>query len=118
MADERDQGFVPGGAQPANVRRGRALLSRSLHALRARGNGTPLAGREAGRPGPALPGGGEAGPRVDDNGDARRPLVTARAGRLPARDRPDPEARLRIALPVKGRLREPSVDLLEHAGFA
>jgi ATP phosphoribosyltransferase len=25
---------------------------------------------------------------------------------------------LRIALPVKGRLREPSVDLLEHAGFA
>jgi ATP phosphoribosyltransferase len=26
--------------------------------------------------------------------------------------------RLRLALPVKGRLREPSVDLLEHAGFA
>jgi ATP phosphoribosyltransferase len=25
---------------------------------------------------------------------------------------------LRLALPVKGRLREPSVDLLEHAGFA
>ena len=74
----------------------------------------------AGGRGAALSRGEPADGRVDDDGDAGRPLAaprrgaatgwrsTARRGRL---------GRLRIAIPAKGRLREPTVALLEDAGL-
>src|SRR6185503_13334198 len=52
--------------------------------------------------------------RVDRNRDARRELAAQRGGRL--RDRA-PADLLRVAVPVKGRLREPSFKLLEDAGL-
>ena len=57
--------------------------------------------------------------RVDDDGDAGRALAAPRRGRLPAGARPRRRRvdRLTIAVPVKGRLREPSVSLLEDAGL-
>src|SRR5215211_2399837 len=83
--------------------------------------GARVGGGPARRPRLAVPGdrGGDA--RVDDDGDARGPLAPARRGWLSARARPDagrdPD-RLTIAVPAKGRLREPSVSLLEDAGLA
>jgi ATP phosphoribosyltransferase len=45
-------------------------------------------------------------------------VAAAGRGRLPARAAAQaPAARLRIAVPSKGRLREPAVELLEHAGL-
>src|SRR5262249_2671140 len=70
--------------------------------------------------GAAVPRDRSAHGSVDDNGDARRPLAAARRGRLPLGARSAEGAdvdRLTIAVPVKGRLREPSVSLLVDAGF-
>src|SRR4029077_17901995 len=56
---------------------------------------------------------------VDRDGDAGRPLAQPRRGRIPHRDRSGEAAdeRLTIAVPVKGRLREPSISLLVDAGL-
>src|SRR5512146_559271 len=98
-----------------------ALPARPLHARGAGGDVAPLArGAAAGR-GEALPGDREEDRRLDGDGDARGPVAALRGGRLPAGAR-SPEApleqeSLRIAIPAKGRLREPSVALLEDAGL-
>ena len=59
--------------------------------------------------------------RVDDDGDAGRAVAQARRGRVSPGARPAEAAcepdRLKIAVPAKGRLREPSVALLEDAGL-
>src|SRR5438093_1220149 len=98
-----------------------ALLPRSLHAGGAGGDGAPLARGAARVGGASVPRGEQADGRVDDDGDARSALAEARGGRLPARARaaaPQGDAgRLTIAIPAKGRLREPSVALLEEAGL-
>jgi len=68
----------------------------------------------------AVPGGRAADTRVDDDRDQGRALASSRRGRLPLGARPaegDGIDRLTIAVPVKGRLREPSVSLLEDAGL-
>ena len=44
-------------------------------------------------------------------------MAAARRGRLLARAEAAPEERLRIAVPSKGRLREPAIDLLHDAGL-
>jgi ATP phosphoribosyltransferase len=44
-------------------------------------------------------------------------VAAARRGRLLARAEAAPEERLRIAVPSKGRLREPAIDLLHDAGL-
>lgn len=71
-------------------------------------------------PGAAVPGGrGEDG-RLDGDGDAGGSLAPPRRRRLSARARSaqgDEIDRLTIAVPVKGRLRDPSVSLLEDAGL-
>src|SRR6184192_2575042 len=57
--------------------------------------------------------------RLDDDGDARGALAAVRRGRLPAGARPQeaPQSdRLTIAVPAKGRLREPAISLLDDAG--
>src|SRR5579885_2200887 len=86
-----------------------------VHALGARGDGAPLGGREARRPGPPVPRGGAADGRVDDDGHARGALAPSRRGRV--QDRARPGGLLRLALPSKGRLRDPSFHLLEDAGL-
>jgi ATP phosphoribosyltransferase len=44
-------------------------------------------------------------------------VASPRRGRLRARVAPPPQARLRIAVPSKGRLRDPSIELLHDAGL-
>ena len=73
------------------------------------------------RPGPALPRDREKDWRVDDDGDSGGALAAPWRGWLPAGIGP-PEAQTRakhltIAIPAKGRLREPAVALLEDAGL-
>src|SRR5262245_30881242 len=120
VANGRDGGPLRGDPQPRGTRGGGALPARSLHAERARGNGAPLGGRQAARPGPAVPGDRQANGRIDHDGDSRRALAPPRRRRLPDGARP-PDAplpdSLRIALPAKGRLREPAIALLEDAGL-
>src|SRR6266446_3065642 len=105
----------------ADGARGGAVLPRPLHALRAGGDDAPLAGGPAGRPRAAVPRSEPNDWRLDDDRDARGALAAARRGWLPA-DARAPEAparasRLTIAIPAKGRLREPAVALLEDAGL-
>ena len=99
--------------------RSRAVLPGSLHARGARGDGAPLARGEAGRRGAPVPRGVPANRRLDDDGDEGRPLAAPRGSWLPSGARPGdrPAERLKIAIPAKGRLREPAVALLEDAGL-
>src|SRR5919204_4293448 len=120
MADERDRRPLSRDREPALRDGDRALLARPLHAQRARGDGASLGGREAPGRGVAVPRGSGANGRVHDDGDARGAVAAARRGRLPDRARPDaaPFPRpLKVAIPAKGRLREPAVELLEDAGL-
>src|SRR5919201_6869892 len=83
--------------------------------MRALGDGASLGGGAPARARPAVPGDRRANGRVDDDRDAGRPLAAPRGGRLPAGARS--RGLLRLALPVKGRLREPAFKLLEDAGL-
>ena len=91
----------------------------SLHDVGAGGDGAPLAGGAAAREGTAVPGDRGADARLDDDRDARGALAEARRRRLQAGARPQAGRTqlLKVALPVKGRLREPSFKLLEDAGL-
>src|SRR6478609_7296111 len=91
------------------------VLPGSVHALGARGDGAPLGGGAAPRAGAAVPRDRGANGSVDDDGDARGALVAPRGGRLPAGARQSGD--LKVALPAKGRLREPAFKLLEDAGL-
>src|SRR5438034_8716876 len=92
-----------------------ALLPGSLHPLGAGGDGASLGGGAPAGAGVAVPGDRGANGRIDDDGDAGRALAAPRGGRLPAGARS--RRLLRLALPVKGRLREPAFKLLEDAGL-
>src|SRR5579862_2675331 len=98
---------------------GRVVLPGSLHDVRAGSDGAPLGSGSAARAGLAIPGDRPEDARLDDDRDARGALAEARRRRLQARARPQ-EGRtqlLKVAVPVKGRLREPSFKLLEDAGL-
>jgi ATP phosphoribosyltransferase len=100
---------------------GGAVPTGSLHALGAGGDGAPVAGGAARGRGEAVPGDLEDDRRLDGDGDEGGALAALRGSRVPLGAR-SPEAeveadRLRIAIPVKGRLREPCVALLEDAGL-
>src|SRR3990172_655852 len=69
LGEPRDQGPPRDGLEAGESGRGGALLPGSLHAGGARGDGTPLAGGEAGRPGAAVSRGEPADGRLDDDGD-------------------------------------------------
>src|SRR5690349_15001023 len=101
--------------------RGGELPARPVHTVGARGDGAPLASGEAHRPGVAVPRDQPEDGRLDDDGDAGGALAAPRRGRLQAGARPASPSgavdRLTIAIPAKGRLREPSVALLEDAGL-
>src|SRR5262245_46374480 len=119
LGERRDQGPSADDSDPGGHGRGGAILPGSLHAGGARGDGAPVAGSKAGGRGSAVPRSVAAHGRVDDDSDAGRALVTPRRGWLPSGTRPNerPGGRLRIAVPAKGRLREPAVALLEDAGL-
>src|SRR5947209_5896029 len=92
-----------------------SVLPGPLHDLGAGGAGAPLAGGTAPGAGAALPGDRGANGSVDDDGDARGALAAPRRGRLSRSARP--LGLLRVAVPAKGRLRDPSFRLLEDAGL-
>src|SRR5262245_548884 len=121
MADERDTRPVRGDPQPPNGGRGGAVLPGSLHARGTRGADAPLAGGEAARRGASVPRSGGEDRRVDDDGDPGRAVAEARRGRISAGPGPEEAGvrpdRLTIAVPAKGRLREPAVALLSDAGL-
>ena len=98
---------------------GGAIPAGSVHDLGAGGDGAPLARGAAGGRGPTIPGGREDDGRVDGDRDAGGALAEVRRGRVPLVARPAEATQdlLRIAIPAKGRLREPCVALLEDAGL-
>src|SRR6516225_11720455 len=110
MAYEGDGGALRGDPLDQDARRAGVVPAGPLHAAGAGDPGAPLAGGEAPGRGAAVPGGGGANGRVDHDGDAGGAVAAARRGRLSARSRSD---FLRVAVPVKGRLREPAFKLLE-----
>src|SRR6185437_15055040 len=120
MEDSRAERAVGRDPRAGVAGRGGTLPAGSVHDRGARGDGPPLGGRAAGGPGTALPGGRAEDARVDDDGHAGGALAPSRRGRLPVGARPSEGGgvdRLTIAVPVKGRLREPAVSLLEDAGL-
>src|SRR4051794_24221750 len=120
LADSGSSGPPRDDRAVAGRGRGGTLLPRPLHARRAGGDGASLGGGEAARRGADVPRGGATGARVDGNGHAGGAVAEARRGRLPAGARAAeaaPADRLTIAVPAKGRLREPAVELLVDAGL-
>src|SRR5579872_7117363 len=115
MAHEGDARALRRDPVAGDARGDGGVLPGSVHPLRAGGDGPSLAGGPAPGAGAAVPGDRRAGRRVDDDGDARGALAAPRRGRLP--DGARPRGVLRVALPVKGRLREPAFHLLEDAGL-
>src|SRR5579862_7413102 len=114
MADQGDARSLRDPALVRDAGGAGALPEGSLHAVGAGDAGAPVAGGEARRPGPAVRGGGAENGRIDGDGDARGALAALRRGRVSARAR---SSLLRVAVPVKGRLREPAFKLLEDAGL-
>src|SRR6478672_11819612 len=120
----------PGGRRPVrrdrgaeDARRGGGVPARRVHPSRARGPGPPLARRPAPRPRHPLRRGGPDGARLDRHRHPGGPLAAARRGRLPAGARPPRplhEAAVtrpfRLALPSKGRLHAPALELARAAG--
>ena len=120
MADDGLEGALRGDSRTRVAGRGGAVPAGSLHDRGAGGDGAQVGGGAPGGSGAAVSGGRAADARVDDDGDTGRALASARRGWLPAGARPAEGGdvdRLTIAVPVKGRLREPSVSLLEDAGL-
>src|SRR6266496_2321756 len=120
MADEGNQRAFRGDRLPPLGGRGGPLPARPLHAVGDGGDGAPLAGGAAAGRGAAVPGDQQADSRVDDDGDTRGPLAALRRGRIPVGARSAETAqsdRLTIAVPAKGRLRDPSISLLDDAGL-
>src|SRR5581483_10322323 len=119
MADSRDH---PGpGRDPQHEQAAGAagVHAGSLHAVGAGGDGSPVAGGAARGRRPPLHGDRGADGGVDGDRDEGGALAATRRGRVPAGARQEEarSARLTIAVPVKGRLREPSVKLLVDAGL-
>src|SRR5581483_10972702 len=115
VAHRGDGGALRRDQVAADARGSRALPQGSVHALGAGGDGPPLAGGAAPGRGAAVPRDRAANGSLDDDRDARGALAAPRRGRVS----PGARARdlLKVALPVKGRLREPAFRLLEDAGL-
>src|SRR4051794_32405842 len=119
MAHTGNQRSAADDPRPEDGRGGGAIPAGPVHDLGARGDVAPLARGAAGGRGATLPGGRADDRGLDGDGDAGRPLAEVRGGRLPLAARPAeaPQDHLKIAIPAKGRLREPCVALLEDAGL-
>src|SRR3954471_21615157 len=121
MANPGDERAVRGDREPTDGGRGGAVPAGPVHAVGARGDGASVAGGAARGRGSAVPRGVAGDRRLDGDGDARGALAPVRGGRVPlgvgSAEAEGEQDLLRIAIPVKGRLREPSVALLEDAGL-
>src|SRR5436305_8769149 len=119
MADARDDRALRGDSHPEITGGAGVVPAGPLHAVGAGGDGTPVGGRAAGRPGAAVPRDRRADGRLDGDRDKGGALAPPRRGRLSARARQGEtdSDRLTIAVPVTGRLRDPSVRLLVDAGL-
>src|SRR5688500_3243001 len=122
MANQRDRRSLGGDSQPPNAGRGAAVLPGPLHAAGDRGDDAPLAGGAVAGSGPPVSRSRRADRRLDDDGDTGRTVASAWGGRVPAGARSassqdTASRRLTIAIPSKGRLREPAVALLAAAGL-
>src|SRR6266508_110499 len=120
MADAGNQRPLRGDGVPSLSGGGRPLPARPLHDVGAGGDGEPVAGRAPAGRGAALPGDQQADACIDDDRDAGGALAAVRRGRVPAHARSakaPQDDRLTIAVPAKGRLREPSISLLDDAGL-
>src|SRR4051812_13308059 len=125
MADERNARALRGDPVAGDAGRDGELLPGPLHPVRARGDVAPLGGGAPRGAGAPVPGDRRANGRLDDDRDARGALAATRRGRVSRGTRPDAararsesaERTLKVAVPVKGRLREPSFHLLEDAGL-
>src|SRR4051794_2459474 len=113
MADERDATALRGDPLAGVAGGDGGVLPGPVHALGARGDGAPVAGGAPAGAGAALPGDRREDGRIDDDRDAGRPLAASRRGRLPG----GAGSLLKVAVPAKGRLREPSFHLFEDAGL-
>src|SRR5690348_14700877 len=111
VANQGDAGALWSDRDAADAAGAGGVLPGPVHDLRAGGDGAPLAGGTPAGTRPAVPRDRRANGRVDHDGDAGRALAPARRGRL--QGSAQPRGLLRVALPVKGRLREPSFHLLE-----
>src|SRR2546430_11814331 len=111
MADARDDRALRGDSQPEIAGGAGGVLAGPLHAVGAGGDGAPLGGRTAGRPGAAVPRDRRADGGVDGDRDEGGALAAPRRGRLSARGRPGGTERrpLTSAVPVPGPLRAPPV---------
>src|SRR5713226_9609745 len=114
MAHTGDGGALRDDPRAGEPGRGRTVLQGSLHPGGAGSDLAPLGGGQAVGPGAAVSGDRAADGRVDRDGDTGGALAAPRRGRLPAGAR---TGVLRVAVPVKGRLREPAFKLLEDAGL-
>src|SRR6266540_6832968 len=120
MAHFGDERAVPGDLFVGVAAGGAAVPPRSLHTERAGSDGASLAGRAAAGSRAAVPEDLRADARLDDDRDPRGALGALRGGRLSPAARPvedRDEDRLRVAVPAKGRLREPALSLLADAGL-
>src|SRR6476660_6230737 len=125
MADQGNESALRRDPVAGEQGRDGELLPGFVHAVGARGDGTPLGGGAPAGAGAAVPRDRGTNRRLDDDGDAGGPLAASRRRWLPAsarsRDvlsrRLDGGELMRVAVPVKGRLREPSFHLLEDAGL-
>ena len=113
--------------------RGPALPPRPVHAARARGARAPLADRPAPRRGRSLRRDRRAGTDLDGDGHARRAVAPSRNRWVRPRPRSaqaeappmsvpftraGENGRLKLAVPAKGRLAEPSLRLCADAGLS
>src|SRR5436190_312340 len=114
MGNARDDRALRRDSEPEVAGGAGELHAGSLHPRGAGGDVAPLASGAAREPGAAVHGDrGEDG-SLDRDRDAGGALAEPRRGRLSARARQGEtdSDRLTIAVPVKGRLRDPSVRLL------
>src|SRR5713101_6523358 len=120
MADPRDERALRRDAVAGDPGGDRMVPPGSVHAAGVGGDGAPLASGASRGKRDDVRGDRGAHGSLDDDGDAGGALASPRRGRLSRGARAaggDDVERLSIALPVKGRLREPSVSLLEDAGL-
>src|SRR5437764_110079 len=87
MADARDDRALPGDSQLEIAGGAGGVPAGPLHAVGAGGDGAPLGGRAAGRPGAAVPGDRRTNGGLDGDRDAGGALAAPRRGRLSARAR-------------------------------
>src|ERR1700736_819983 len=121
MGNAGDRGSLRNAGPAPVAGRGAERAARPVHPRRTGDDGASLARGAAGGPGGVVPANSAGNGRVDGDGDAGGVLAAPRRGRISPRVAATQERaisqRLTVAVPVKGRLHESSLVLLDAAGF-